>query len=419
MNKQTQKNKRSIRYAILCHIFEHYENSLFCFIAPFIATIFFPDDGSSGAKIGIYFALSAGFLMSPFGAIILSWVGDKYGRRTAVIYAIILSIVPMLTVGILPGYETLGVLSPIILIIARIAQGISIGGAFFATVTFVTEASDPARKNLNLGILLSMGFLGSLIATLLAAFFKMSFMPPYMWRFIFIIGSVYGAALYLSRKSFKESETWKKSEKSTASIPFLRAFVEYTHNIFSVFFFGAGLLMPFYVTMSWLPGYLGTELHFDDSFNLMITSFFLFISGIGTVFFCWLATFLDCKKMLYMSVLLLPIPTILLYMGLEKNSYGILFGCQLAVAVYTALQTAPAFLFIQRLFPLKYKYSGFAIPFALGKASLTATSPFFAEIIIKYTGRPSNVISLLILSSVLVFLGTWLARPLEKEQYLY
>ena len=416
MTKISKGNKNSVRYAILCHIYEHYENSLFSFTAPFIATVFFPETDLVSAKLGIYMALTAGFLMSPFGATIFSWIGDRYGPRTSMIYAIFLSIIPMMLVGLLPGYSTLGSLSPFILLVARIAQGISIGGAFFATVTFIAEVSSPARRNINMGILLSMGFVGSLLGTLLMAFFRMSCMPSYMWRFAFLLGGVFGVSLYLFRGKFQESNAWKKAEKSEARVPFFHAVVECPRNIASVFLFGGSLLIPFYIAVTWLPGYLAEALHIQDTFNLMVSSSLLLITGLGMIVFCWLATFLNLKKMLYWSAASIVLPVFLIYSGLKNHHYGLLLGAQIIIAIYTSFQGAAAFLLIQKLFPVKYKYSGFAIPFALGKSIFTMSVPMVAELILKKTGSAHNITYLLIFSSLLILLGTVMAHPFQENK---
>lgn len=406
-------NKRSIRYAMVCHIYEHYENSLFNFVAPFIATVFFPQDT---ARLGIYIALTAGFLMSPFGATILSWVGDRYGRRRALLYAISLSIVPMFIVAFLPSYDKIGIISPILLILSRVIQGISIGGAFFATITFVTETSTPQQKHLNMGILLSMGFAGSLLGTLLAAFFSMDCMPAGLWRLTFFLGGAFGVVIYLMRGSFKESGVWKAARKPDSVIPLFMVIKEYQRNVWAVFLFGGSLLLPFYVMMTWLPGYMTVTFGIPPSLNLTITSILLFVSGVTIILFCWLASFLRLKIMMYASCFAAFISFYMVYVGLDTASYPLLLCSQIFVVLYTSFHGAAVFLIIQTLFPVEYKYSGFAVPFSLGKMALVMSSPLMAELILKYTQKPANISYLLLMAGVLIFLATYLAQPLSSEE---
>ena len=415
LSQNNQENKTSIRYAMLCHIYEHYENSLFSFIAPFISTVFFPADEG---RLGIYMALSAGFLMSPFGAAVFSWVGDRYGRRRALVYAISLSVAPMIIVAFLPGYEQVGILSPILLILSRVAQGVSIGGAFYATITLVTEVSAPKKRPLNTGILLSMGFVGSLLGTLLAAFFSLSSMPEGMWRMTFLIGGVFGIFIYIFRDRFQESKEWEKADKSENKVPILQALRDYTKNVWAVFLFGGSLLLPFYIMLTWLPGHMSTIFQLTPAFNLMVTSLLLALSGLSIIVFCWMASFLNLKYMMYSSAFAALISSFMLHRGLEIESYTLLLSTQIFVVIYTSFHGAAAFLIIQKLFPIQYKYSGFAVPFSIGKALLVMSSPFMAELILRRTGQASNISYLLILASLLIFTGTYVAQPLSDNREL-
>jgi MHS family proline/betaine transporter-like MFS transporter len=408
------KNKQSISFAILGHIYEHYENTLFSFIAPFVASIFFSPSGTKMSRIGIYVAVAAGFLMRPFGAIFFSWIGDKYGRKKALIYSVTFCVIPSTLIGLLPSYAMIGKWSSAVLILSRLLQGISIGGGFYATLTFVSESGNASKKNLFLGITLSMGFLGAILGTLSSSYFMSKSFGTWGWRIPFLIGGVYGICLFLLRNLVKESREWETSEHSNHSIPFIEAVKLYPRNIIAILLFGMGLLIPFYLVVSWLPGHIIDTFHLSTSHNLVVSSLLMLTSGIAMIVFSWLTTWIKLKTMIVGSCIMGVISFFLLFKAINTQSYSLILFTQFFVAILTSLQSAPAIILIQKLFPTKYKFSGFAVPFSIGQATLIGSTPLLCEIISTHTNNPANVCYLLLLTVILVLTATLLAHPTKE-----
>lgn len=408
------RNKKSISFAILGHIYEHYENTLFSFIAPFIASVFFAHSNTQISRIGIYLAVAAGFFIRPFGAIFFSWIGDKYGRRKALIYSVTFCVIPSTLIGFLPTYATIGVWSSILLILSRLLQGISVGGGFYATLTFVSEAGNPAKRNLLLGVTLSMGFLGAILGTLCSSYFMSNSFGSWGWRIPFVIGAIYGAVLFYLRKLVKENKSWEKSEHSTSAIPFLEAIKVYPKNITAILLFGMGLLMPFYLVASWLPGHIMDSFHLSTSHNLFISSLLMLTAGLGIVLFSWLSRWIKAKTMLMSSCIMGIVAFFLLFKAIDTQNYHLVLFTQFFVSILTALQTTSGIILIQTLFPMKYKFSGFAVPFSVGQATFVGSTPLLCEIISIYTKTPANIAYLLLLSVFLVLIGTLFSHSVKK-----
>ena len=409
------KNKQSISYALLGHIYEHYENTLFSFIAPFIASTFFSYSDTRVSRMGIYIAVAAGFIMRPFGAIFFSWIGDKYGRRKALIYSVTLCVLPSSLIGLLPSYAMIGVWSSILLVISRLFQGVSVGGGFYATLTFVSETDNASKRNILLGITLSMGFLGAILGTLCSSYFMSHSFPSWGWRIPFLIGAIYGIVLFLSKSMVKESKEWKTSEHSQSKVPFIEAIKLYPRNIIATLFFGMGLLIPFYIAVSWLPGHISDTFHLSTSHNLMVSSFLMLTTGISLILFSWLLTWIQPKTMLMASSVMGIISFFLLLNAMSSHNYSLILITQVFIAVQTALQSAPAICLIQKLFPVKYKFSGFAVPFSIGQAILTGSTPLLCEIISNNSSNPSNVSYLLLITVGLVIIATLFSQAIKNE----
>jgi len=259
-----------------------------------------------------------------------------------------------------------------------------------------------------------MGFLGAILGTICSSYFMSNSFGTWGWRIPFLIGAIYGGALFFSRNIVKESSLWKNSEHSNHSIPFIEAIKLYPKNILATLLFGMGLLIPFYLVASWLPGHIMDTFHLSTSYNLFISSLLMLITGIGMILFSWLTTWLRLKTMLVGASIMGTISFFLLFKAIETQNYPLVLLTQFFVAILTSLQSAPAIILIQKLFPIKYKFSGFAIPFSIGQAALVGSTPLLCEIISTHTNNPANVSYLLLFSVILILMSIFLSQPIKE-----
>lgn len=410
------KSKKSILYAILSHIYEHYESSLFGFAAPFLLGLFFSPEAKS-SRIGIYLSIAASFWTRPLGALILSSIGDTRGRKIALTYSIFLCISSSLLVAFLPTYETIGIWAPLCLITVRIAQGISIGGGFYATLALVSESEvrAPWKKNIIFGISLSMGFAGAILGILCASFFLSPEFPPDSWRLPFFIGAIYGLLLLLMRRMIKESPSWQSAPRPQKLIPFIDAFRYSRRNVWAVFLMGMWLLVPFYIITSWLPVHMVDIFHRQSADTLFTSSLAFIVCGIFTIFSSLVATWVRIKPFMVISGLIGFSAFVVLYLALDRQDAGLLWGSQVIIGIYTAIISGPSLLLIQRLFPIQYKFSGFAIPFSFGQALILGSTPLLCESIIHVTNKNANIAYLVLISVILSIIACLIAQPYEEK----
>ena len=131
IEKNKTSSETSLSWALIGgHALECFDNTLYGFFAVLLAPLFFPASSSAGQILASYGAFSAGFVARPLGAIIFGSLGDKIGRKTPLLYSLGLVGIPTIGIGLLPSYETIGVLSPILLIIFRLSQGLFMGGEY-------------------------------------------------------------------------------------------------------------------------------------------------------------------------------------------------------------------------------------------------------------------------------------------------
>ena len=131
LNNQTSDvKKRHLIGSMIGNVREWYDYVIYGSLAPILALVFFPNNAKASALILTFAVFAAGFLVRPFGGIIFGYIGDKYGRKKAFMYSILLMAAPALAIGFLPSYSSIGILSSLLLLIFRLLQGVAVGGEY-------------------------------------------------------------------------------------------------------------------------------------------------------------------------------------------------------------------------------------------------------------------------------------------------
>src|ERR1700733_14679540 len=117
-------------------VFEWYDFYIYATLSPFFASLFFPPGNATAALMGSFAAYAAGFLVRPFGALVFGRIGDLVGRKYTFLVTIIVMGLSTAAVGCLPTYATIGMLSPAILMLLRLAQGLALGGEYGGAATY-------------------------------------------------------------------------------------------------------------------------------------------------------------------------------------------------------------------------------------------------------------------------------------------
>ena len=185
--------KKTTIAAALGNMLEFYNFTLFSLFLPTLLPIFFPTDNYFSSLILVYLILAVGFLAYPFGSLIFGYIGDKYGRKIALLLSISLMTISTCLIGLLPSYKQLGYISPLALSFCRIIQGICTGGEAIGAGVLVVEH---ANKNSNVSFLGSIpaafGTFGALLASLVVYILTKYHLVSEYWRYSFIFSLFLG-----------------------------------------------------------------------------------------------------------------------------------------------------------------------------------------------------------------------------------
>ncbi len=172
---------------------EWYDYALYGHMAAIISKLFFPSDDPFTSLIATFGVFAAGFAMRPIGAILFGYVGDRYGRKTSLAFSILLMAIPTAAIGLLPTYAQIGIWAPILLTVIRLLQGLSLGGEFSGSITFMVEHAPPDKRGIigsaAVVSLVAGMLLGSLMATIFAKALSPEDFESWGWRVPFLLAS--------------------------------------------------------------------------------------------------------------------------------------------------------------------------------------------------------------------------------------
>lgn len=209
---------RSVIAGGIGNMLEWFDFAAYGYFSAALGRNFFPSDNHYTSILSALAVFAAAFFMRPLGGILFGHVGDRYGRRKALVLSAGLMTVSTFAIGCLPTYETAGVLAPILLVTMRLAQGLSVGGEYTSSAIFLVESGDPKRRGL-LGSVASMGacvgiMAGSLLGLLITTLLTADQVQQWGWRIPFLLGLALGGFILLLRQRMGS-----EPEPNTLTVP--------------------------------------------------------------------------------------------------------------------------------------------------------------------------------------------------------
>ncbi len=207
-----------IAAGMIGNVLEWYDFSIYGYFASSIGLNFFPHQDRVAQLLAAFAVFALGYVVRPIGGALIGHVGDHYGRRTALTVSVTAMAVPTVLVGLLPGYATLGLLAPVLLVLLRMVQGLSVGGEYTGSMVFLVERAAAGRRGLA-GAMAACGsgvgtLLGSGVGATIAGLMTTETLNAWGWRIPFLLGLVVGVIGFILRRQVTELAPARSSEHS-------------------------------------------------------------------------------------------------------------------------------------------------------------------------------------------------------------
>jgi MHS family proline/betaine transporter-like MFS transporter len=376
---------------------EWFEYTLYAYFASVIGSNFFPATSSHISFLMTFCVFFVGFVARPFGGLVFGYIGDRVGRKSVLSASILLMAIPTGLIGILPSYQTIGIAAPLIMILLRILQGLSVGGEFSTSIVYLTESAPRGKRGFvgsfsiaSVGI----GFLMSIITVaIIEATFTKEQVHSYAWRIPFIACFSVGILGFYIRKHLPESNDYQKIQNKHLKQrhPLGQLFANHFINlILAVFIFAAGAV-SIYTFGLFAKTMLSSVLSFSVfEANVMVilamTAFVVaaFVSG-------YLADKINPLYLIIAGAFCVSFLTPFLLYNLSLLNFKISVTLYILLCSSIAFIQSPFAVFVVDLFPVNIRSTAVATVYSFISIFFAGTAPIIAMQIIKST---SSVVAL-------------------------
>jgi MFS family permease len=407
----TKRHRRAIITAVnVGTILEWYELSLFIYWSPLISQTFFDSNSKTSNLISVFLIFALGYLIRPLGGIFFGRLGDRIGRRKALLWSIICMTIPTLFMSFLPTFSSVGILAPILLAINRLLQSFPAGGELPGAFCYLYESAQPSERK----YMTSWGFWGNQIGIALAMseclffeqYLSLEALNSWGWRLSFLIGALVGLYGFYLRYMLKETPIWKHLEKmhELARTPVIKVLLSYKWKILKGIGYSALTAVSFGALISFFPLYFENLFGTTYQKNLIFSIALLVLITVPLTFFGRLADKYSYKKILiYCTSLIILLILVLRFMNID--SLFAMLVCIVLAILFSCLYAILPFL-LTDLFPDSLRFTGTALTFNVAD-SFEGLTPVAALYLLNISESPGSYFWILLICA-LISLGTYL-----------
>jgi len=416
--------RRAITGAVIGNGVEWYDFAIYSVLATFIADKFFPSGDDTAALLNTFAVFAAAFFMRPLGGLFFGPLADRIGRQRVLAVVILLMSLSTVGIGLVPGYGSIGVAAPVLLLVLRCVQGFSAGGEYGGGACFLAEYAPARHRGLVVSFLgwsVIAGFLlGSVTVTALPAVLSAQSMADYGWRIPFLLAGVLGIVGLYIRLRLRDTPEFEalRANGEVATSPLREAFRTARTPILQI----TGLVVihngGFYVVFTYLPTYFTKTLGFSktDAFVSITVA-----SVVGLVLILPLAALSDRigrKPLLIAGSVGFAVGAYPLFALLNSGSLAAAIGAHAGLAAVEAVFVSASLAAGAELFATRVRSSGYSIGYNVSVAVFGGTAPYVATWLTDRTGDPIApayyviIAALITLATVLTMRET-VRRPLH------
>ncbi|MFK7698892.1 MFS transporter [Pseudomonas caspiana] len=379
MTSNTGKGKAIFR-VVSGNFLEMFDFMVYGFYATAIAKTFFPADSAFASLMLSLATFGAGFLMRPLGAIFLGAYIDRHGRKKGLVVTLAMMAMGTVLIACVPGYATLGVAAPLLVLLGRLLQGFSAGVELGGVSVYLAEISTPGRKGFFVSWQSASQQAAVVFAGLLGVALNHWLSPEEMgewgWRVPFLIGCLIVPVIFVIRRSMEETPEFE----ARTHRPTLKEVVRSISQNFGLVIGGMALVImttvSFYLITAYTPTFGKNELHLSDLDSLIVTVF------VGISNFIWLPVMGALsdrigRKPLLVAATVLAIATA--YPALSwlvaNPSFGNLLMVELWLSFLYGSYNGAMVVALTEIMPVEVRTTGFSLAYSLATATFGGFTP--------------------------------------------
>ena len=368
------------------NLVEWYDWYVYSAFSLYFAKVFFPPASQTAQLLNAAAVFAVGFLMRPVGGWLMGRYADRHGRRAALSVSVLLMCFGSLMIAVTPGYARIGVAAPVLLVVARLVQGLSVGGEYGASATYLSEMAGQRRRGFYSSFQYVTLISGQLIALVVLLVLQRQLgnaaLEAWGWRIPFAVGAALAVAALWLRRGIDETPSFRAAaanEEVMSSRARVRELLRYPRQIATVVGLTAGGTVAFYTFTTYAQKFLVNSAGWSKADASRISAMTLVVFMLIQPFVGWISDQVGRRPVLITFGVLgtlgtVPVLTALAAARDERTAFLLLMSALVAVSGYTAINAVVK----AELFPTEIRALGVALPYAVTVALFGGTAEYIA-----------------------------------------
>ncbi len=402
------------------NLVEWFDFYVYAFSALYFAPAFFPSGDRTTQLLNTAGVFAAGFLMRPIGGWLFGRIADKHGRRRAMMISVLMMCGGSLLIAVLPTYAQIGALAPFLLLVARLFQGLSVGGEYGTSATYMSEVALQGRRGFFASFqyvtLIGGQLCAVLVLVILQQLLTTAELKAWGWRIPFVVGALTALiALYL-RKSLHETQT--ASARTAEHAGTIRGAWQHKGAFLRVIGFTAGSSLIFYTFTTYMQKYLVNTAHMETKTASNVMTGALFVYMVLQPVFGALSDRIGRRNSMLLFGALSVLGTVPLMKALATvttplAAFGLITVALAIVSFYTSISG----LIKAEMFPPEVRAMGVGLSYAIANAVFGGSAEYVA-LWFKQAGTESTFYWYVTALCAVSFVVTYFMPDPSKEGYL-
>ena len=420
MLRDRHSKARTVFRVVSGNFLEMYDFFVFAYYATAIGHTFFPRDNEFASLMLSLTTFGVGFLVRPLGAILLGAYVDQHGRRKGLLLTLALMSLGTLSMAVVPGYQTIGLFAPLLIVAGRLLQGFSAGVEVGGVSVYLSEMATPGHKGFyvawqSASQQVAVIFI-ALLGVALASYLTPQQLDAWGWRIPFIVGCMIIPFIFVIRSTLKETEAFLQRKRRVEAAEIFRSVAANWHVVLLGMLLVTMTTVSFYFITAFTPTFGREVLKLTSTDSLIVT----LCVGVSNLF--WLpvggaiSDRVGRKPILYLCAALMLVsayPT-LTWLASEP-SFARLLLVELWLSTIYGIYNGAMVVYLTEVIPAHVRTAGFSFAYSMATALFGGFTPAVSAFLIHETGNRAVAGLWLMFAAGSSLVATFLLKPYQER----